>query len=69
MNQWVKCTFTGTPEQNSENIPGYINLGLAYRVYALDGRTRVAFGVHMKDNVGVRETPEELVAQLSMTKP
>ena len=66
MSQWVKCTFTHTPE-NLSGVLGYINLGLAHRVYSSNGHTTVVLGPDCHQRISVRETPEELMAQL--TKP
>ena len=64
MSQWVKCTFTRTSD-NLHNVPGYINLGLVPQLYRTGQYTAVAFGRDFHDVVEVRETPEELLRQLS----
>ena len=64
MNQWVKCTFTRTAD-NRANVQGYVNLGHAYSVYRDGSYTNVAFGLDLHDIARVRETPEELLAQVT----
>ena len=66
MSHWVKCTFTRTPD-NRHGVPGYINLGLAYQVYNDGSCSKVAFGLQLHEIASVRETPEELLAELTKT--